>query len=119
MLDHPEVTENLKVATTLNVGEEVVSFLKTNGVSDSSLEYAKSYATSVASLTKTLRSDDSLVKKYLVASKSISKGEKFTLKNITSKRTGGGIEAKEFKKIINKRAKKNFIIDQIIRIDEK
>ena len=65
LLDHPEVTENLKVATTLNVGEEVVSFLKTNGVSDSSLEYAKSYATSVASLTKTLRSDDSLVKKYL------------------------------------------------------
>ena len=61
----------------------------------------------------------SLVKKYLVASKSIDKDEKFTLKNITSKRTGGGIEAKRFEKIINKRAKKKFKIDQIITINEK
>jgi N,N'-diacetyllegionaminate synthase len=71
------------------------------------------------SLTNSEKKNYSLVKKYLVASKFIDKDEKFTLKNITSKRTGGGIEAKRFEKIINKRAKKKFKIDQIITINEK
>tara|TARA_B110000027_G_C16119669_1_gene302116 strand:- start:1773 stop:2783 length:1011 start_codon:yes stop_codon:yes gene_type:complete len=86
---------------------------------DGAKKISKTLKIKNGSLTNSEKKNHSLVKKYLVASKSISKGEKFTLKNITSKRTGGGIEAKEFKKIINKRAKKNFIIDQIIRIDEK
>ena len=54
-----------------------------------------------------------------MAKKFIDIGEKFTLKNITSKRAGNGIEAKNFEKIINKKAKKKFEIDQIISINEK
>ena len=71
------------------------------------------------SLTNSEKKNYSLVKKYLVAKKFIDKGEKFTLKNITSKRTGGGIEANRFEKIINKRAKRKFKIDQIISVYEK
>lgn len=72
-----------------------------------------------SSLTNSEKKNYKLVKKYLVAKKFINIGEKFTLKNITSKRTGGGIEAKNFEKIINKKAKKKFKIDQIISINEK
>ena len=68
------------------------------------------------SLTKSEKKNYSLVKKYLVANSFINKGEKFTLSNITSKRTGGGIEAKKIGKILNKRAKKKFKINQIISL---
>ena len=70
-------------------------------------------------LTNSEKKNFLLVKKYLVAKQNIKKGEKFTLNNITSKRTGGGIEAKKFQKVINKRANKKFKIDQIISINEK
>ena len=67
-------------------------------------------------LTNSEKKNFSLVKKFLVAKQIIYKGEKFTLENITSKRTGGGIEAKRFEKIIGKRARRKFEIDQIINI---
>ena len=86
---------------------------------DGAKKVSKALKIKNGSLTNSEKKNHSLVKKYLVASKLINKGEKFTLKNITSKRTGGGIEAKVFEKIINRRAKKNFAIDQIIKIDEK
>ena len=86
---------------------------------DGAKKISKSLKIKSGSLTKSEKKNHSLVKKYLVASKFINKGEKFTLKNITSKRSGSGIEAKVFEKIINRRAMKNFAIDQIIRINEK
>jgi len=86
---------------------------------DGAKKISKTLKIKIGSLTNSEKKNHFLVKKYLVASKFINKGEKFTLNNITSKRTGGGIEAKLFEKIVNRRAKKNFVIDQIIKIDEK
>tara|TARA_B100000787_G_scaffold101239_1_gene74794 strand:- start:3540 stop:4550 length:1011 start_codon:yes stop_codon:yes gene_type:complete len=86
---------------------------------DGANKVSKSLNIKSGSLTNSEKKNHVLVKKYLVASKFINKGEKFTLKNITAKRTGGGIDARLFERIINKKAKKKFEIDQIIRIDEK
>ncbi len=69
-----------------------------------------------STLTNSEKKNFSLVKKFLVAKQIIYKGEKFTLENITSKRTGGGIEAKRFEKIIGKKARRKFEIDQTINI---
>ena len=57
-----------------------------------------------------------IVRKSLVASKFIRKGEIFTLSNITAKRPGNGISPMKIKYLIGKRAKKNFKIDEIIKI---
>ena len=53
--------------------------------------------------------------KYLVAAGNIKKGRRFTEELITAKRTGGiGISALEYRKVINKRASKEYIKDEII-----
>ena len=44
----------------------------------------------------------------------ISKNEKFTKRNITTKRPGNGISPMRFKKILGKKAKKSFLKDEII-----
>lgn len=54
------------------------------------------------------------VRKSIVASKNIRKGEKFTTHNIGVKRPGTGIEPKYYFKIIGKPAKKNISHDTII-----
>ena len=56
------------------------------------------------------------IKKYLVAKKNIIKGEKFTLKNITAKRSEEGIPSFNYKKVINKKSKFNFKIDEKIKL---
>ena len=66
-------------------------------------------------LTKSEKKNHLLVKKFLVAKKFIKKGDKFTYDNITSKRTGGGIGANQIEKVLNKKAKRNFKINQIIK----
>ena len=54
-------------------------------------------------------------RQYLVAKKKIIKGAILNLKNITCKRTGyKGISPMDIKKIINKRAKKNYKKDEKI-----
>ncbi len=49
-----------------------------------------------------------LSRKSIVAKMNIKKGEKFTLKNLTSKRPGDGISPLNWNKVLKKRAKKNF-----------
>jgi len=56
------------------------------------------------------------IKKYLVAKKNIIKGQKFTLKNITAKRAEEGIPSFNYKKVINKKSKFNFKIDEKIKL---
>ena len=56
------------------------------------------------------------IKKYLVAKENIIKGEKFTLKNITAKRAEEGIPSFNYKKVINKKSKFNFKIDEKIKL---
>jgi|TARA_B110000046_G_C13018843_1_gene410100 N,N'-diacetyllegionaminate synthase len=57
-----------------------------------------------------------IVKKSIVAKKKIKKGEKFTRKNITTKRPDNGISASNWFKVLNKTAKKNFEIDDKIKV---
>jgi len=56
-----------------------------------------------------------LVRKSLVALKDISKGEKFTYNNLTTKRPGTGISPFKIIDFIGKRSKKNFKKDELIK----
>ena len=56
-------------------------------------------------------------RKIIVASKSISKGEKFNLQNVTVKRAGKGLSPLYWDKVIGSKAKKNYIADQKISIN--
>jgi N,N'-diacetyllegionaminate synthase len=57
-----------------------------------------------------------VVRKSIVALKSIKKGEKFNIENISCKRPGTGISAKYFKNLLHKKASKNFRANQMITI---
>lgn len=57
-----------------------------------------------------------VVRKFIVAKENIKKGEKFTEYNITCKRTGKGISAMQWNKVINKIANKNYVKEDIIEI---
>ena len=60
-----------------------------------------------------------LVRKSIVSSRDINKGEKFTLKNITTKRPGTGLSPFLIKKILGKKSKKKFKKDSLIKIWKK
>ena len=53
-----------------------------------------------------------VVRKSIIANSNILKGEIFTEKNLTTKRPGTGINPMLWKKIIGKRAKKNYMKDE-------
>ena len=55
-----------------------------------------------------------IIRKYIVAKKFISKGQKFSEKNICVKRSNGGISAIHWRKILGKKASKNFKSDEKI-----
>tara|TARA_B100000315_G_scaffold233830_1_gene247314 strand:+ start:1 stop:801 length:801 start_codon:yes stop_codon:yes gene_type:complete len=55
-------------------------------------------------------------RKVIVASKSISKGEKLNLKNVTVKRAGAGLSSLYWDKVIGSKAKQNYRADQKISI---
>ena len=57
-----------------------------------------------------------IIRKSLVASVFIKKGQKFQKNNILSKRPGGGISPMAIKKILGKKAKKNFSPEEMIKI---
>ena len=67
-------------------------------------------------ITKSEAENRKTIRKSLVAQKYICKGQKFTNKNIISKRPAGGISPMNFEKILGKKAKKNFKRDEIIKI---
>ena len=56
-----------------------------------------------------------IARKSIVANINILKGEIFTEKNLTTKRPGTGISPTQWLKIIGKRAKKNFKINESIK----
>ncbi len=56
-----------------------------------------------------------LVRKSIVASTKITKGEKFTIKNLTTKRPGNGISPFLIKKILGKKSPINYLKDQQIK----
>jgi len=70
----------------------------------------------IKSLQKCELKNIKVVRKSLVAKNDIKKGQKFDLKNLTSKRPANGISPMFIKKIIGKKATKNFKKDQLIKI---
>ena len=67
-------------------------------------------------ITNSEKKNINLVNKFLVAKKIIKKGERFSYINLTAKRTGGGIESMKIESLINKKSKKNFKINDIIKV---
>ncbi len=66
-------------------------------------------------ITKSEKKTKILVRKSLVASTDIKKGEIFSHKNITTKRPGNGISPFSIKKFLGKKSTKNFKKDQFIK----
>lgn len=57
-----------------------------------------------------------IVRKSIIASRTIKKGDVFTEDNITTKRPGNGINPMKWDRIIGRKSKKNFKEDELIRI---
>lgn len=58
----------------------------------------------------------SVIRKFIVASENIVKGEVFSEENLTAKRSGGGISPMKWDEIIGQSANKNFKKDDIIEL---
>ena len=58
----------------------------------------------------------SVVRKSIVASKNIKKGEIFSDLNLTAKRPGNGLSPFSLNKILGKKSKKNYKKDQQIKL---
>lgn len=67
-------------------------------------------------VTKSERENRNVIRRSIVANKEIKKGQKFTNYNITSKRPATGISPMYIKKVLGKKSKKNFKIDEIIKL---
>jgi len=63
---------------------------------------------------KFLRKTKKIFEKYIVTKKIVIKNQKFSLENITTKKTGKGIPAKFFYKIINKKSNSNIKKNSIL-----
>jgi N,N'-diacetyllegionaminate synthase len=66
--------------------------------------------------TNSEKKNISIVRKSIIAKKSISKGEIFTEENLTVKRPGNGISPMKWFEVIGKEALKNFEEDELIEI---
>jgi len=64
---------------------------------------------------KKLRETKKIYEKFIVTKKKILKNQKFTSENITTKKTGKGISANYFYKIINKRSNSNIKANSILK----
>lgn len=62
------------------------------------------------------RKNIAIVRKSIVAKCDISKGEEFTVENITTKRPGTGISPMRWNEIIGQRAKKDYKADELIEL---
>jgi N,N'-diacetyllegionaminate synthase len=69
-------------------------------------------------ITKSEKKNIKIVRKSIVALKKIKKNEKFSNLNITCKRPGSGISPIFFKKILGKKSKKNFNVDDLIKFNK-
>ena len=57
-----------------------------------------------------------VVRKSIIAKKKIKKGDIFTRDNITTKRPSNGISASEWFQVLGRKSKKNFQIDELIKL---
>ena len=64
--------------------------------------------------TKSELQNISIARKSIVAKKPIKKGEKFSVNNLTIKRPGTGINPMDWDRILDKKSKNNYNIDDLI-----
>ena len=76
----------------------------------------KSFGNKIKKPTKSEMSNKRIVRRSIVASTNIIKGDIFSLKNLTLKRPGTGISPMKWDKIIGRKAKRNFKKDSLISI---
>jgi len=67
-------------------------------------------------LQKCERKNIDIARKSIVAKKFINKNDYFSFDNLTTKRPGNGINPMKIKKIVNRKSKKNFQPDELIKI---
>ena len=79
-------------------------------------ETEKALGSSKKNITKSERENRGIIRKSLVANVFIKKGQKFDHNNILPKRPAGGISPMNIQKVLGKKAKKNFLPDEIIKI---
>ena len=75
----------------------------------------KSFGNGKKITSKSEKKNKIFVRRSIVAIKKIKKGETFNLKNIGVKRPGSGISPMNFFKLIGKRSKKNYKLDEMIK----
>jgi sialic acid synthase SpsE len=68
---------------------------------------SKTLGSSVLKLTNSEKTNAKIMKRSIVISNDITKGKKITKNDIICKRPAGGLEPKNFEKLIGKRIKKN------------
>ena len=74
----------------------------------------KTLGDKIKKITKTEKKNISIIRKSIVAKKNIKKGERFTKENIIIKRPAGGLPPANWKKVIGRKAMKNFNYDDFI-----
>jgi N,N'-diacetyllegionaminate synthase len=67
-------------------------------------------------VTKSEKKNRDIIRKSIVASTDIKKGDRFSLKNLAFKRPGYGISPMHVKKVLGKRSKKHFKKDDFIKL---
>jgi len=68
----------------------------------------KTLGDKIKKITRSEKKNINSIRKSIVAKKNIKKGEKFTAKNITTKRPEGGLSPLHWNKVIGRKAIKNF-----------
>lgn len=76
----------------------------------------KCFGKSIKVPTKRELKNKKIVRKSIVAKRNIQKGEKFRKENLTTKRPGNGMSPMKFNKLLNLKAKKSFLKDELIKI---
>ena len=79
-------------------------------------DFEKSLGKSEKVVTKSEARNRTIIRKSIVASKNIYKGERFAIHNVSLKRPGDGISPMNLKKVIGKIAKRKFNKDEKIKI---
>jgi len=70
----------------------------------------------VKKVEKCERKNINIARKSIIAKKNIGKGEKFSKKNLTTKRPGNGLSPTKIKNLIGKKSRYNFKQDNLIKI---
>ncbi len=80
-------------------------------------KYEKMIGDGIKKIQKCELKNSKLVRKSIVAKKNINKNTNFNLENLTCKRPANGLSPFLIKKLLNKKSKKNYIKDQLIKIE--